>query len=61
MTHFRAFANHVKEQTPLGKSMLKDPIQSFFFIMRGNFIRPDDWSWVSCLYRTYAKFKWGEK
>lgn len=56
MTYFKSYWYHIIKRTPLGKAMLKDPIQAFFFIMRGNLIDSDDW--VSNLYRKYAKLKW---
>ena len=56
MSHFKAFIYHTGKRTPLGRSMLRDPIQAFFFVMRGNFIYREDW--LSNLYKKYSKWKW---
>lgn len=55
MTYFNSYIFHIRNRTALGRAMIKDPIQSFFFILRGNFIDSNDW--ISNLYRKYAQWK----
>jgi hypothetical protein len=55
MSLLSAYIYHVRKGTPLGKSMMRSPLQSFFFLMKGNAVYHDDQSFINRLYIKWAK------
>lgn len=47
---FKAFVSHIKEGTPLGKTLVKNPVQLFFYLFRGNAVVKEDNSPIGRLY-----------
>ncbi len=50
INQFKAFVSHVKEGTPLGKALIKSPVQLFFYLFKGNAVVKEDRSLIGRLY-----------
>ena len=63
MKYLSAYIYHVRKRTALGRSLLRSPIESFFWIMRGNWpSEPNYWEegykhndLISKLYRWHTQ------